>query len=87
MRELLDIATWQALGEDTIRAIFGHHKQKARHDKEPDEGFDSKPNKREGGPQLKRPLTILRNSLRPPAQTIITWFDTHIRIVGCLGSF
>jgi hypothetical protein len=28
MKELLDIATNHALGEDTVRAIFDHHKKK-----------------------------------------------------------
>jgi hypothetical protein len=41
MKELLDIATNHVSGEDTVGAIFDHHKQKAKHDKECVEGFDS----------------------------------------------
>lgn len=44
--KLLDIATTHALGEDAVGAIFNHRRQKAKHDKEPDEGFGGRANKR-----------------------------------------
>jgi hypothetical protein len=46
MKELLNIATCHAWGEDELGAIFDHRKQKAKHDKEPDRGFSGQPNKR-----------------------------------------
>jgi hypothetical protein len=38
MKELPDIATTHALGEDAVGVIFSHRKQKAKRDKEPDRG-------------------------------------------------
>jgi hypothetical protein len=39
-KELFDITTGHALGEDAVRAIYGRHKRKAGHDKGLDEGID-----------------------------------------------
>jgi hypothetical protein len=38
MKELLDIMTSHASGEDAVGAIFDHHRQSAKRDKELDGG-------------------------------------------------
>lgn len=45
-KELLDITTTHASGENAVGAIFSHHKQKAKRDKEPDRGPRGRPNKK-----------------------------------------
>jgi hypothetical protein len=46
MKELHDIATSHVSGEDVVGAIFDHHKQKAKRDKEPHRASIGQPNKR-----------------------------------------
>ena len=45
-KELLDIATSHASGEETIRAIFDSPKGKAKRDEDADEGASNRPNKK-----------------------------------------
>jgi hypothetical protein len=44
-KELLDIATIHASGEDIVSSIFRHCVQKAKRDKEPDASLGGNPNK------------------------------------------
>jgi hypothetical protein len=46
INELLDIATTNGSGEDTVGEIFNHRKQKAKRDKESDGDHGRWPNKR-----------------------------------------
>ena len=45
-KELLDIATSHALGEETVEAIFDRPKGKAKRDEGADEGESNRPNKK-----------------------------------------
>ena len=45
-KELLDIATSHALGEETVEAIFDCLKGKARRDEDADEGASNRPAKK-----------------------------------------
>ena len=45
-KELLDIATSHASGEEAVRAIFDHLKGKAKRDKDASEGTSNCPNKK-----------------------------------------
>lgn len=45
-KELLDIATTHASGEDAVGAIVNHRRHNAKHDKEPDIGLGERFDKR-----------------------------------------
>ena len=45
-KELLDIATSHAAGEEAVGAIFDRPKGKAKRDKDGDEGASNRPNKK-----------------------------------------
>ena len=45
-KELLDIATSHALGEEVVRAIFDHLKGKAKQDEDAGKGASNRPSKK-----------------------------------------
>jgi hypothetical protein len=82
-KELLDIATSHALGEEAVGAIFDRPKGKAKQDEDADEGTSNRPNKkknkqRHGGSLVA--ATNKRAAERPP-RALLTTLRSYLR--GC----
>jgi hypothetical protein len=70
--------TTHASGEDTVGAIFDHHRQKVKRDKEPDGGSRGRPNKRKKDKRRRDEMlvaTMGQKRKRPPTEEATDHFE------------
>ena len=80
-KEILDIATSHASGEEAVGAIFDHLKGKSKRDKDPCEGASNRPNKKKNKQRREGWLvaTANRKGGRKPAEGTLDHFKKLLK--------
>jgi len=80
-KELLDIATSHASGQEAVGAIFDHLKGKAKWDEDTDEGMSNRPNKKKNKKQHEGSLVAAadRKGGQKPAEGTLDHFEKLLK--------